>query len=198
MNIPLDNLSDMAVFTRVVELGHFSAVAREMHQTPSAVSRQIGRLERLLGMRLFERSTRKLRLTEAGAAVYEQCRSLVSAAREVVALRDSQQAVPHGLLRVSCPKAVARQILHPLMPAFLARYPEVDVQLIVTDRQVDLFEEAVDLAVCITEAPPAGLSGRPLMAVGHGVFATPRYLADKGAPAHPDELARHSCIYLGE
>lgn len=198
MNNPLENLTDMAVFACVVDAGSFSAAARLLGVTPSAVSRQVARLEAALHVRLLERSTRKLRLTEAGSAAYSRCQTLVAAAREVMALSDTQSATPRGLVRISMPKAFGRQVIHPLMPAFLARYPEVDVQLIITDRVVDLFEEAVDLAIRLTDAPPPGLAGRPLMPVLHRVCASPNYLRTHGTPVHPRELAQHSCLYLGE
>ncbi|MDR3369216.1 LysR family transcriptional regulator [Rhodoferax sp.] len=198
MNHPLENLADMAVFARVVDAGSFSAAARQLGLTPSAVSRQVARLEAALHVRLLERSTRKLRLTDAGSAAHTRCQTLVVAAREVMALTDTQGATPSGLVRVSMPKAFARQVVHPLMSAFLARYPEVDVQLIITDRTVDVFEEAIDLAIRITDAPPPGLAGRPLMSVAHLICASPRYLAERGTPTHPRDLAAHSCLYLGE
>jgi len=188
----------MAVFARVVDAGTFSAAARLLGVTPSAVSRQVARLEAALHVRLLERSTRKLRLTEAGSAAYGRCQTLVAAAREVMALSDTQSATPSGLVRISVPKAFGRQVIHPLMPAFLTRYPEVDVQLIITDRVVDLFEEAVDLAIRLTDAPPPGLAGRPLMPVLHRVCASPDYLRTHGTPQHPRDLAQHSCLYLGE
>lgn len=198
INSPLENLPDMVVFARVVDAGSFSGAARQLGLTPSAVSRQVARLEGVLRVRLLERTTRKLRLTEAGSAAFTRCQALVAAAREVMALSDSQSATPRGLVRVSMPKAFGRQVVHPLMPAFLARYPEVDVQLIITDRTVDLFEESVDLAIRITDAPPPGLAGRPLATIRHLVCASPQYLAAHGAPAHPRDLAQHSCLYLGE
>lgn len=198
INTPLDSLPDMAVFARVVEAGSFSAAARELGITPSAASRQVARLEGVLRVRLLERTTRKLRLTEAGTAAYSRCQALVGAAREVLALSDTHTATPRGLVRVSMAKAVGRQVIHPLMPAFLARYPEVDVQLVITDRQVDLLQEPIDLAIRATDSPPPGLAGRPLMPVHHIVCASPQYLATHGTPEHPGELAQHSCIYLGE
>jgi len=188
----------MVVFARVVDAGSFSGAARQLGLTPSAVSRQVARLEGVLRVRLLERTTRKLRLTEAGSAAFTRCQALVAAAREVMALSDSQSATPRGLVRVSMPKAFGRQVVHPLMPAFLARYPEVDVQLIITDRTVDLFEESVDLAIRITDAPPPGLAGRPLTTIRHLVCASSQYLAAHGTPAHPRDLAQHSCLYLGE
>jgi DNA-binding transcriptional LysR family regulator len=137
-------------------------------------------------------------LTDAGSAALPRCQALAAAAREVMALSDTQSATPRGLVRISMPKAFGWQVVHPLMPAFLARYPEVDVQLIITDRTVDMFEEAIDLAIRITDAPPPGLAGRPLMPIRHLVCASPPYLATHGAPAHPRDLAQHSCLYLGE
>ncbi|WPC66406.1 LysR family transcriptional regulator [Rhodoferax ferrireducens] len=198
INSPLENLPDMVVFARVVDAGSFSGAARQLGLTPSAVSRQVARLEGVLRVRLLERTTRKLRLTEAGSAAFTRCQALVAAAREVMALSDSQSATPRGLVRVSMPKAFGRQVVHPLMPAFLARYPEVDVQLIITDRTVDLFEESIDLAIRITDAPPPGLAGRPLTTIRHLVCASSQYLAAHGTPAHPRDLVQHSCLYLGE
>lgn len=194
----IDSLPDMAVFARVVEAGSFSAAARQLGSTPSAVSRQVARLEGQLRVRLLERTTRKLRLTEAGSAAYGRCQAMLAAAREVWALADADAATPRGLLRVSMPKAVGRQVIHPLMAGFLAQYPEVDVQLIITDRTVDLYQEAIDLAILITDAPPPGLAGRPLMPIRHLLAASPAYLAAKGTPQQPRDLAAHSCLYLGE
>lgn len=198
INHQLDCLPDMAVFARVVDAGSFSGAARQLGLTPSAVSRQVARLETVLRVRLLERTTRKLRLTEAGTAAYIRCQTMLAAAREVLALSDTDSAVPRGLVRISMPKAVGRQIVHPLMAGFLLQYPEVNVQLIITDRTVDLFEEAIDLAIRITDAPPPGLAGRPLMRIRHLVCASPRYLSERGVPLHPRDLRQHSCLYLGE
>ncbi|MDP3651972.1 MAG: LysR family transcriptional regulator [Rhodoferax sp.] len=198
INNPLDSLPDMAVFARVVDAGSFSGAARQLGTTPSAVSRQVARLEAVLRVRLLERTTRKLRLTDAGAAAYTRCQAMVSAAREVLALSDTNTATPRGLVRVSMPKAFGRLVVHPMMASFLQQYPEVDVQLVITDRTVDLFEEAIDLAIRITDAPPPGLAGRPLQRIRHLACASPRYLATHGTPRHPQDLAQHSCLSLGE
>ena len=173
INNPLDSLPDMAVFARVVDAGSFSAAARQLGIAPSAVSRQVARLEGVLRVRLLERTTRKLRLTEAGTAAYTRCQAMVAAAREVLALSDTSTTTPRGLVRISMPKAFGRLVVHPLMAAFLQQYPEVDVQLVITDRTVDLFEEAIDLAIRITDTPPPGLAGRPLMRIRHLACASP-------------------------
>jgi DNA-binding transcriptional LysR family regulator len=198
INQSLETLPDMAVFARVVEAGSFSAAARQLGLTPSAVSRQVARLETALRLRLLERTTRKLRLTDAGAAVHSRCQMLVAAAREVWALSDTHTAQPTGLVRMSMPKAVGRQLVHPLVLSFLAKYPQVDVQLVITDRTVDLFEEPIDLALRVTDSPPPGLAGRPLATLAHCICASPQYLAEQGAPQHPRDLEQHACIYLGE
>lgn len=198
INHSFENLPDMAMFACVVEAGSFSAAARQMGVSPSAVSRQVARLEALLRVRLLERTTRQLRLTEAGTAAYPRCQAMLAAAREVLALSDTASASPSGLVRVSCPKAIARQLIHPLMAGFLTRFPQVDVQLVVTDRTVDLYQEAIDLAIQVSDTPPPGLAGRPLLRLRHLLCASPHYLALHGRPDHPRELAAHSCLYLGE
>jgi DNA-binding transcriptional LysR family regulator len=197
-NEALDSLADMAVFARVVEAGSFSGAARDLGLTPSAVSRQVARLETVLRVRLLERTTRRLRPTEAGHAAFARCQGLEASAREVLSLAGHHADVPSGLVRMSAPKAYGRQRLHPLVPAFLAAHLRVDVQLVITDRTVDLYAEDVDVAVRITDTPPPGLAGRPLEVVEHLVCASPAYLAARGVPAHPRELAAHDCLYLGE
>jgi len=197
-NEEFDSLPEMAVFARVVEAGSFSAAARQLGLTPSAVSRLIARLEARLQLRLLERTTRQLRLTQAGEAALACSQDMLAAAGGVLALKDAYAAAPRGLIRLSVPKAVGRQVVHPLMAEFLRRYPEVDVQLVVTDRTVDLFAESVELAIRMTDNPPPGLAGRPLMTISHLLCASPDYLAAHGTPAHPRELAEHSCLYLGE
>lgn len=191
-------LPELAVLVRVVAAGSFSAAARELAATPSAVSRRIARLEARLGLRVLERTTRSLRLTEGGAEVHRHACEMLRAARAAGEVSGGTVEAPRGLLRVSAPKALARQLIHPLIPPFLARYPEVDIQLLLTDRDTDLIRDGVDLAVRITDAPPPGLAARPLMRVRQGLYAAPAYLALHGAPEHPLALARHSCLTLGE
>jgi DNA-binding transcriptional LysR family regulator len=191
-------MPDMAVFVRVVETGSFSAAALEFGMTPSAVSRQVSRLEQALSVRLLERTTRKLRLSEAGAEAYQDCLKMVAAARAALDVANKFVALPQGLLRVSMPKAFGKTVVSPLMPAFLRQYPEVDVQLILNDRRLDLINDDVDLAIYITDRPPDGVVARALMQIDQVLCATPEYLAEHGTPVHPQELSRHNCVYLGE
>lgn len=197
-NLPLPLMGEMAIFVRVVETGSFSEASRQLGCSPSAVSRSISKLEKALAIRLLKRTTRKLRLSDAGVEVFQRCQEMVSAARSVMEISGQFTEEAQGLVRISVPKAVGRFVLHPHMPEFLRRYPKVDVELVLEDRQVDLIDDNVDLAIRITDRPPVGLVGRQLLTIDHLLCASPQYLAEHGNPAHPHDLHKHSCIYLGE
>ncbi|MEF3099381.1 LysR family transcriptional regulator [Raoultella terrigena] len=196
MNLSL--LPDLALFVQIVEQGSFSAVARLTGTTPSAVSRSVSRLEREMGSKLLHRSTRKLRLSDAGKTVYAHALEMLEAARLAMDAAGSAQQVAQGKLTLSVPKAVGRFVIHPLMSEFLARFPQVDVCLRLEDRYLDLIDDGIDLALRITHSPSPGLHGKPLMPVSHVICATPHYLRQHGAPQNPQDLRDHSCISLGE
>ncbi|MAK31588.1 LysR family transcriptional regulator [Acinetobacter sp.] len=191
-------LQEMAIFVKVVETGSFSETSRQMGSTPSAVSRAISRLEKALGTRLLQRTTRKLRLSESGQQIYENCLDMVNAAQAVMQSSGQFHAEPQGTVRMSVPKAVGHFMIHPHMPEVLQRYPKIDVQMLLEDRYVDFIDDGVDLAIRITDQPPGGLMGRRLIEIGHLLCATPEYLAMHGTPEHPHDLKQHACIYLGE
>ena len=191
-------LPGMAVFVRVVEAGSFSAAARQLGSTASAVSRQVARLEQALSLRLMERTTRQLRLNEAGCEFYAHCRTMLDAADQALAVGERLMSSPRGLVRLSVPKAYGKFVISPLMPEFLRRYGDVDVQLHISDQSPDLVEEGFDLLVQVTDQPPEGLAGKPLGPVRQMLCASPAYLQQHGTPQHPQELLRHSCMYLGE
>ena len=191
-------LPGMAVFVRVVEAGSFSAAARQLGTTASAVSRQVARLEQALSLRLMERTTRQLRLNEAGSEFYNHCRTMLDAADQALAIGERLMSSPRGLVRLSVPKAYGKFVISPLMPEFLRRYGDVDVQLHISDQSPDLIEEGFDLLVQVTDQPPEGLAGKPLGPVRQLLCASPAYLHLQGEPQHPQELLRHSCLYLGE
>lgn len=191
-------LPGMAVFVRVVEAGSFSAAARELGTTASAVSRQVARLEQELSLRLLERTTRQLRLNEAGSEFYAHCRAMLDAAEQALAIGERLMTRPHGLVRLSVPKAYGKFVISPLMPAFLRRYADVDVQLHISDESPDLIEDGFDLLVQVTDHPPEELSGKSLGPIRQVLCASPDYLERHGTPQHPQELLRHSCLYLGE
>jgi DNA-binding transcriptional LysR family regulator len=188
----------MVTFLRVAELGSFSAAADLLGMTPSAASRQVKRLEKEIGAQLIQRTTRQLRLTEPGVEALARCRELVLAAQGAMDVAQRFSKKPSGLVRISAPKAFARRVLHAHVLEFLRRYPDVDVQLIVDDRDIDPIREGVDLVVRLTTKPPEGLVARQLMPVAHILCASPRYLAQGAAIAHPRDLLAHSCLSLGE
>nr|WP_034340636.1 LysR family transcriptional regulator [Herbaspirillum sp. B39] len=191
-------LHELVTFVQVVDAGSFSAAARQQGMTPSAVSRQVARLEKMMGVALFQRTTRQLRLTEAGLDVLEHGRKMVAAARATVLAAEGHAGAPKGLVRMSAPKAVSRHLLQPVLLEFLARYPDVDVHLMVVDRLVDPLREGVDLVIRLTDTPPPGMVARPLLPVSQCLLASPDYLASRGAIHHPEDLMSHSCLTLGE
>lgn len=190
----MDQLSDIAIFVRVVEAGSFTAAADALRMSQPAVSRRVSALERRLGVRLLQRTTRRLSLTEAGRTLFGRAqRSLADldeATREVA----HHQARPRGTLRVTAP--VAFTVLHvaPLVGDFVRRYPEVRPELILDDRHVDLVEEEFDLAIRITELQDSSLVAVRLASSRHVVCAAPSYLARRGVPQSPDELVHHDCL----
>lgn len=190
-------LKEMAIFAQVVDSGGFSAAARQLSLTTSAVSRHVSRLEAYMGGRLLQRTTRSVSLTELGEQVYVACVRMLNTAREIHALAGSYSARPNGVVRISAPVVLGQLWLAPLLPAFLERYPEVDVRLSLVDRNVDLIEEGIDLAIRISADLAPGLAARPLGPMRYMLVASPRYLAAHGVPATPQALLGHRCNYLG-
>ncbi|GAA0745936.1 LysR family transcriptional regulator [Ideonella azotifigens] len=186
-------LAAMVVFARVVAAGSFSAAARELGLTKSAVSKQVQRLELELGAKLLNRSTRKLSLTEPGQIVHahaEQIVHLSNATRNELAQLSER---PSGLLRMTASLAYGKHVLAPLLPDFFAQCPEVRVALTLVDRHVDLIEEGFDLAIRLTDTPPEPLAGRRLHACEFVLCASPKFagLADV---QHARDLAQQACL----
>ena len=193
----MEMLNEMAVFAQVVDSGGFSAAARQLGITTSAVSRHVSRLEAHLGGRLLLRTTRALSLTELGQQVHGACVRLLGTAREVHAMAGSYGTRPTGVIRVSAPVVFGQTWLAPRLAGFLDACPEVDVRLTLIDRTVDLAEEGVDLAIRIARELAPGLAARPLCAMRYVLVAAPAYLASHPAPATPEQLPRHRCCHLG-
>ena len=191
-------LPEMAVFARVVETGNFSVAARQLGSTPSTISRQIKKLEDTLSIRLFERTTRELRVTESGEQIYRYSRDMVSAAMNAVDAAGNLAGTPRGRVNISAPTAFARTVIHPLIAHFLRTYPDVDVRLFFTDDNVEPVAGDLDLVIRLTNSPPTGLAGRPLRTVRWMLCASRDYLDTFGTPHHPSELSAHECICLGE
>jgi DNA-binding transcriptional LysR family regulator len=184
---------EMEVFVRAVELGGFSPAARALRMTPSAVSKLVARLERRLGARLINRSTRKLLLTAEGQAFLERAHRVLAdldeAERAVTA-----GAVPRGLVRVNCNVPFGLHRLLPLVPRFTAAHPEVRLDIALTDRVVDLMDERADVAIRVGSMRPSQLMARKLGQSRMAVVAAPTYLARRGVPQTPYDLDAHNCI----
>ncbi len=190
----VNNINEMEIFVRVVQAKSFSAAARALDLSPSAVSKQIGRLEDRLGARLLNRTTRQLSLTEVGQAFFARAERIISDIAEAERAVGDLHTEPRGLLRVNAPVAFGRLHVAPLLPKFLAAYPEISVDLTVNDRFVDLVEEGVDLALRIGELADSSLIAKRLAPNRRVVCAAPSYLAARGTPAEPADLRQHNCM----
>ncbi|MBA6390542.1 LysR family transcriptional regulator [Colwellia sp. BRX10-3] len=194
--IPL--LSDMAIFVSVVEQGNFSKAAKKLGVTPSAVSRQISRLEDALGIKLLQRTTRQLALTESGKITFNYCKQMVESADQAVNASRSATSTVSGLLRVAAPKSLANKVLRPLFVEFLKCYPDIQLHLKVSDRILDPIHDGVDFLIHINNTPIEALVNVKLGHVEHVVCASPDFLSKHTLPLHPDDLKNLACICLGE
>lgn len=187
-------LGSIELFCLAAELASFTAAANTAGVTPAAVSRSVSRLEERLGVRLFVRTTRQIRLTDSGRAYFEQCRQalsqLVDAEREVT----GEQATPAGLLRISLPTPYAHHRVLPLLPQFRALYPDVQIETHISNRNIDFVDEGYDLAIRGRTPPDSNLIARKLEDAELVIAASPTYLQRAGTPRSLDQLAAHDCI----
>lgn len=190
----LDDVTAMIVFARVVELSGFSAAAQALGLSKSAVSKQISRLEDRLGTRLLNRTTRQLSLTEAGAAFYERCQRVEAEALAAEEAVTRLAEAPRGRLKVNAGVSFGVRHIAPALPDFLAMCPELEVDLSLNDRLVDLVEEGYDVAIRIGALGDSSLVARRLAPLRRLLVAAPAYLARAGRPGHPSELKGHDCL----
>lgn len=193
----MEFLKEMAVFAQVVDSGGFSAAARKLKLTTSATSRHVSRLEAHLGARLLQRTTRSVATTELGQEVHAACKRMLSTAHEIHALAGTYSARPTGIIRVSAPVVFGQNWLAAKLPGFCDLYPEVDIRVTLVDRNVDLIEDGIDLAIRIARELAPGLAARPLCAMRYVLIASPDYLASRGTPDTPEALSQHRCTHLG-
>lgn len=189
-----DSFSEMATFVRVVGAGSLSGAARDLGLSPAMVSRTLSGLEARLGVRLLHRTTRRMHLTDEGAAYHEACVRILSEVDEANASVAAGRGVPRGTLKVALPASFGHRHIAPLIPRFAERYPELRLALDLSDRAVNLVEEGYDLAVRIAELKDSSLAARKLAPNRRVVCASPAYLARHGTPRRPEELARHNCL----
>ena len=187
-------LGSIELFCLSAELESFTAAAATAGLTPAAVSRAVARLEERLQVRLFVRSTRKIRLTDGGRAYFAQCRQALNQLTEAERELTGKQAEPAGVLRISVPTPFGHYRLLPLLPAFRTRYPKVQVDVQLSNRNIDFTADGFDLAIRARAQPDSGLVARKLMDGELVVVATPAYLKRAGTPQTLEDLAQHECV----
>ena len=189
-----DTLGEMSIFSKVVGAGSLSAAAKELGMSTAVVSRRLAALESRLGVRLINRTTRSLHLTDEGARYYDACSRLLAEIEEADAEVSAGRAEPRGALRVALPAAFGHLHVAPLVPRFAARYPNVQVALSLSDRNVNVIEEGFDLAIRIADLANSSLAARKLAPNRRVVCASPDYLKRNGTPRTPQELTGHNCL----
>ncbi|GIU22252.1 LysR family transcriptional regulator [Shewanella schlegeliana] len=190
----MDQLGAMRAFVRVVQSGSFSAAAREQNTTQATISKKVAALESLLGAKLLTRSSRENSMTEVGTAYYESCVAIIGELDEAQAQVRSQQASPKGVLRVAAPIVFGCQFIAPFLSHFLECYPEIKVDLMLSDKHVDLIAEGIDVAIRAKQLEDSSLIARHLFDNPMVVVASPDYLKRFGEPEAPQELRTHNCI----
>lgn len=190
----MDNLSDIVTLVKVVEAGSFVSAAQGLGVTPSAVSKSVSRLEERLGVRLLNRTTRSLSLTDAGNSFYVRCRTVVGQLNEAEAEVAATTQRPRGRLRIDMPTAFGREYVVPALPRFLAQYPEITLQISFNDRLIDMIDEGIDIVIRVGKLTDSRLIARQLTVPRMFLVAAPDYLARAGVPQTPEDLRSHTCI----
>lgn len=190
----MDRLRAYEIFMTVVSKGSFNKAADLMDTSPANVTRYVNDLEAYLGCRLLNRSSRKLSMTESGEALFERCKSILAEVAETEALVSSASLQPRGKLRINAPLSFGILHLAPLWPEFSRRYPELELDIALVDRVVDIVEEGYDLVIRISRAGSVNHAARKLASSHNVLCASPDYLARYGTPATPADLKDHACI----
>ena len=188
------DLNLLAIYARVVEAGSFSEAARRMRTSRSVVSKAVARLEKSLGARLLNRTTRHLSLTEIGSTVAAYCGRMLEEVEEIEQLVESLNFEPQGTLRVSASVAFGTLHVAPALADFLSAHPDLAIELSITDRLVELAEEGYDVSIRVTGEPPLALVARKLAPVRRTLCATPEYFERRGIPLTPADLVNHNCL----
>jgi DNA-binding transcriptional LysR family regulator len=193
----VDRLDSMMTFVRIVDAGSLSAAGRRLRLSLAAVSRQLASLEQRLGVQLLRRTTRRLALTDTGAMYYKACQRILAEIDEADDEAAGLHGEPKGTLVVDGPGTFGHLYLAPLVPRFLARHPQLHIELRLTDRFVDLIEERTDLLVRVGRLPDStSLVARRLAEHPRIVCASPAYLSRAGRPTRPEDLSQHECVLL--
>ncbi|KJF93656.1 LysR family transcriptional regulator [Photobacterium angustum] len=190
----MDQLGAMRAFIRVVQTGSFSATAREQNTTQATISKKIAALEHKLEGKLLTRSSRDLALTEVGAEYYERCVAIISELDEAESNVRAHRALPQGLIKIAAPITFGNIFIAPIISEFLARYPDISVDLTLSDKHVDIISEGVDVAIRARELEDSSLIARHLFDNPNILVASSAYIAKYGEPVTPEDLNQHNCI----
>jgi DNA-binding transcriptional LysR family regulator len=191
-------LDGIDILVKVVQAGSFSRAAKQLGMPNSTVSAKVSALEKRLGVSLLQRTTRKLHVTQAGEAYFHRCSQALAELQAAETELETERGEPSGLLRLTAPVEVGHNLLPPLVNAFLERYPRAKVEMIITNRLVDLVAKNVDLAVRAGALKDSALIARRFVLGRFGLWASPDYLKRNPAPSHPKELAQHDCMRLSQ
>jgi DNA-binding transcriptional LysR family regulator len=192
----MDRAAEMTAFVRAVETGGFTAAARGLGLTPSALSKLVTRLEDRLGARLLHRTTRRLQLTAEGEAFFSRSRSILAAMDEAEAEVAQAGASPRGILRLSCGSTFGLHQLARAIPRFLEMHPDVEIDLTISDQPQSSLEEGVDLAIRTGPLDDSSMVARRICTLERVICAAPAYLRRYGTPRTPDDLQQHNCLWI--
>jgi DNA-binding transcriptional LysR family regulator len=193
----MDKLSSLRAFVKVVETSSFSEAGRRLRLSRSAVSKYVADLEEDLGVQLLSRTTRRVTPTENGQAYFERALAFLADLDAADQAVSQSQATPRGLLRVNAPMSFGTMQLGPAIAGFMKQYPELQIQLALSDEHVDPVQEGLDVTLRIADLESSSLIARRIMPIERVVCASPAYLAQHGTPKHPDELRHHDCLTYG-
>jgi DNA-binding transcriptional LysR family regulator len=195
--VPITPITDLEIFARVAAAGNMSAAGREMGLSPAVVSKRLSHMEERLGARLFQRTTRQLKLTETGEGFYKRVVGILRDIDEAEAFVSQVSGRVAGMLRITAPIGFARRHIGPFLPPFMRQYPDLSVEVALRDDIVDIVGESFDIAIRIAELDDSSLVARKLAPCRRVICATPDYIERNGEPKTLGELSKHSCLSLG-
>lgn len=189
-----ESISGLAIFVAAVEAGSFAAAGRRLGLSASAIGKAVGRLEARLGVRLLQRTTRSIALTGEGEGLFRRCTQILEDLRDAESAITHAQSAPQGRLKVSLPTVIARRVVIPALPAFVAAYPKIDLEIGLDDRRVDIVREGYDLALRTGDLADSTLVARKLAQHRFVLCSAPSYFRAHGVPLTPDDLGKHACL----
>ena len=192
------DLNELVIFAKVVDEGGFSAAGRALGLPKSNISRHVSALEDRLGVRLLERTTRKVRITEVGQVFYQHCKRIEEEVGHASVSVNRMLESPRGLLRVGASVTTGQYLLSPLLAEFMARYPDVNLDVVLSNRRIDILEEGFDLLIRIGQLQDSSLISKRLGETRLLLYASPAYLGLRGIPSEPDDLSEHECLMMSD